>query len=69
MGKFNKTGKRGMPELMPIYYDLEDNSQTKLGKAKLTEIAERFCETIKKRQRKRCYVPWLDRYRFNCKLR
>ena len=34
---------------MPIYYDLEDNSQTKLGKAKLTEIAERFCETIKKK--------------------
>ena len=33
---------------MPIYYDLEDNSQTKLGKAKLTEIAERFCETVKK---------------------
>ena len=33
---------------MPIYYDLEDNSQTKLGKAKLTEISERFCETIKK---------------------
>ena len=33
---------------MPIYYDLEDNSQTKLDKAKLTEIAERFCETIKK---------------------
>ena len=33
---------------MPIYYDLEDNSQTKLGKAKLTAIAERFCETIKK---------------------
>nr|DAX10504.1 MAG TPA: hypothetical protein [Bacteriophage sp.] len=33
---------------MPIYYDLEDNSQVKLGKAKLTAIAERFCETIKK---------------------
>ena len=33
---------------MPIYYDLEDNSIVKLGKAKLTEIAERFCETIKK---------------------
>ena len=33
---------------MPIYYDLKDNSQVKLGKAKLTEIAERFCETIKK---------------------
>ena len=29
-------------------YDLEDNSQVKLGKAKLTEIAELFCETIKK---------------------
>ena len=33
---------------MPIYYDLEDNSQVKLGKTKLTEIAERFCKTIKK---------------------
>lgn len=33
---------------MPIYYDLEDNSQVKLGKAKLTEITELFCETIKK---------------------
>ena len=33
---------------MPIYYDLENNSQVKLGKTKLTEIAERFCETIKK---------------------
>ena len=33
---------------MQIYYDLEDNSIVKLGKAKLTEIAERFCETIKK---------------------
>lgn len=33
---------------MPIYYDLKDNSQVKLGKAKLTEIAELFCETIKK---------------------
>ena len=33
---------------MPIYYDLEDYSIVKLGKTKLTEIAERFCETIKK---------------------
>lgn len=33
---------------MPIYYDLEDSSQTNLGKNRLTEIAERFCETIKK---------------------
>lgn len=32
---------------MPIYYDLEDSSQIKLGKTKLTEIAERFCETVK----------------------
>lgn len=33
---------------MPIYYDMEDSSQIKLGKTRLTEIAERFCETIKK---------------------
>ena len=33
---------------MPIYYDLEDSSQIKLGKTKLTEIAEKFCETIKR---------------------
>ncbi|WP_418616846.1 glycoside hydrolase family 25 protein [Ruminococcus sp.] len=33
---------------MPIYYDLEDYSMIKLGKTKLTAIAERFCETIKK---------------------
>jgi GH25 family lysozyme M1 (1,4-beta-N-acetylmuramidase) len=32
---------------MPIYYDLEDSSQIKLGKTKLTEIAEQFCETVK----------------------
>ena len=33
---------------MPIYYDLEDHSIVKLGKTRLTAIAERFCETIKK---------------------
>lgn len=33
---------------MPIYYDLEDHSILKLGKTRLTAIAERFCETIKK---------------------
>ena len=33
---------------MPIYYDLEDHSMVKLGKTRLTAIAERFCETIKK---------------------
>lgn len=32
---------------MPIYYDLEDSSQAHLGKTKLTEIAEKFCDTIK----------------------
>lgn len=32
---------------MPIYYDLEDSSQIKLGKGKLTEIAVKFCEKIK----------------------
>ena len=38
---------KGKSLYMPIYYDLEDSSQVKLGKSKLTEIAERFCETIK----------------------
>ena len=37
---------------MLIYYDLEDNSQVKLGKTKLTEITELFCETIKKSRQK-----------------
>lgn len=32
---------------MAIYYDLEDSSQLHLGKTKITEIAERFCETVK----------------------
>ena len=32
---------------MPIYYDLEDSSQLHLGKTKIAEIAERFCETVK----------------------
>ena len=33
---------------MPVYYDMEDSSQIRLGKSKLTEIAERFCEVIKR---------------------
>lgn len=33
---------------MPVYYDMEDNSQTHLSKSTLTAIAERFCEVIKK---------------------
>ena len=32
---------------MPIYFDMEDSSQTKLGKAILTDMAKAFCETIK----------------------
>lgn len=32
---------------MPVYYDLEESSQTKLGKTTLTEIAKAFCEAIK----------------------
>ena len=50
---------------MPIYYDLEDNSQTKLGKAKLTEIAERFCETVKKSSYKAgvyANLNWFNNY-------
>ena len=33
---------------MPVYYDMEDGSQTGYGKAKLTSMAEAFCEEIKK---------------------
>ena len=50
---------------MPIYYDLEDNSQTKLGKAKLTEIAEKFCETIKRSNYKAgvyANLNWFNNY-------
>ena len=50
---------------MPIYYDLEDNSQVKLGKAKLTAIAERFCETIKKSNYKAgvyANLNWFNNY-------
>ena len=32
---------------MPIYFDMEDNSQVHLGKATLTQMAKVFCETIK----------------------
>lgn len=32
---------------LPIYYDLEDSSMTKLGKSTLTKIAKTFCEAIK----------------------
>ena len=33
---------------MPIYIDLEDNSQKKLGKKTITAIAKAFCEAIEK---------------------
>ncbi len=32
---------------IPVYYDLEDNSQTNMSKSTLTSIAKKFCETIK----------------------
>lgn len=32
----------------PIYFDIEENSQFKLGKAKCTAIAKAFCETVEK---------------------
>lgn len=32
---------------LPIYYDMEENSQTKLGKTTLTSMAKAFCEAIK----------------------
>jgi GH25 family lysozyme M1 (1,4-beta-N-acetylmuramidase) len=32
---------------MPVYYDMEDNSQTHLSKSTLTAIAEHFCNTVK----------------------
>ena len=32
---------------MPVYYDMEDNSQTHLSKLTLTAIAERFCDMVK----------------------
>lgn len=32
---------------MPIYFDMEDSSQTKLGKSTLTAMAKAFCEAIK----------------------
>ena len=32
---------------MPVYYDMEDNSQTHLSKSTLTAITEHFCNTVK----------------------
>ena len=50
---------------MPIYYDLEDYSMVKLGKTKLTEIAEKFCETIKRNNYKAgvyANLNWFNNY-------
>ena len=33
---------------LPVYYDLEDRSQTHLGKATLDEMCRTFCDTIEK---------------------
>lgn len=38
---------------LPVFYDLEEERTAKLGKANVTLIAERFCETI----RQAGYVP------------
>lgn len=32
---------------LPVYYDLEDNSQVGFGKTTLTNIAKKFCDTLK----------------------
>ena len=32
---------------LPVYFDMEESWQTKLGRTTLTAMAERFCETIK----------------------
>lgn len=32
---------------MPVYYDMEENSQRKLGKTVLTQMAEAFCNAVK----------------------
>lgn len=39
---------RGKTFEMPVYFDMEEGSMTKLGKTKLTEMAKAFCEEIKK---------------------
>lgn len=31
---------------MPVFFDMEENSMTKLGKTKLTEMAKAFCDTV-----------------------
>ncbi|MBR2724603.1 MAG: glycoside hydrolase family 25 protein [Ruminococcus sp.] len=31
---------------LPVFYDMEDSSMSKLGKAKLTEIAKAFCDAL-----------------------
>lgn len=32
----------------PVYFDIEDSTQGKIGKAALTEICEAFCDTLEK---------------------
>lgn len=39
---------RGKTFEMPVFFDMEENSMTKLGKSTLTEMAKVFCEEIKK---------------------
>lgn len=39
---------KGKPLQLPVYFDMEENSQTKYGKSTLTAMAKAFCEAIKK---------------------
>ena len=44
---------KGHKPALPIYLDLEDNSQTRLGNAKMSAFALRWCKAIKKAGYKR----------------
>lgn len=50
---------------LPIFYDMEDNTQLYLGKTKLTQIAEKFCDTIKQKGYKAgvyANLNWFNNY-------
>ncbi|MCH5301122.1 MAG: glycoside hydrolase family 25 protein, partial [Ruminococcus sp.] len=57
---------------MPIYYDLEDSSQTHLGKTTLTAIAKAFCEVIKAAGYKAgvyANLNWFNNYLYYAELK
>ena len=41
-----KAGLNSTNMSLPVYYDLEDNSQVNFGSAKLGQMAKKFCDTI-----------------------